>query len=41
MSKFNKIKKIVDIPIKTGKTTPNAVVVEANLKAGDKIVIPH
>ena len=39
--KVQQDKKIVDIPIKTGKTTPNAVVVEANLKAGDKIVIPH
>lgn len=39
--KVQQDKKIVEVPVKTGKTTPNAVVIEANLKSGDKIVVAH
>lgn len=39
--KMQQNKKVVDVPVKTGKTTPNAVVIEANLKSGDKIVVAH
>lgn len=39
--KVQKDKNTIDLPVKTGKTTPNAVVIEANLKAGEKIVLPH
>jgi HlyD family secretion protein len=37
--KVQKNKKIQDVLVKTGQTTENAVVIEANLKAGDNIVI--
>jgi HlyD family secretion protein len=33
--------KLSDVLVKTGKTTPNAVVILAGLKAGDKIAITH
>lgn len=32
--------KLMDAPVKTGKTTPEAVAVLAGLKAGDRIVVP-
>lgn len=33
--------KIIEVPVKTGATTEDAVVIESPLKAGDKIVVPH
>jgi hypothetical protein len=33
--------KIIELPVKTGLTTEDAVVIESPLKAGDKIVVPH
>lgn len=32
---------LVEVPVKVGKTTPTAVVIEANLRKGEKIVVPH
>ncbi len=33
--------KIIEVPVRTGSTTEDAVVIESPLKAGDKIVVPH
>lgn len=33
--------KIIEVPVRTGSTTENEVVIESPLKAGDKIVVPH
>jgi HlyD family secretion protein len=33
--------KIIEIPVKTGLTTENEIVIESPLKAGDKIVVSH
>lgn len=33
--------KIIEIPVKTGATTEDAVVIESPLKAGDKVVATH
>lgn len=37
--KVRKDKKTIALPVKTGQTTANAVVIESNLKAGDKVVV--
>ncbi len=33
--------KIIEVPVQTGSTTEDAIVIESPLKAGDKIVVPH
>jgi len=39
--KDEKTGKIHEIPVKTGQTTQDSVVIESNLAPGEKIVIPH
>lgn len=39
--KVKKNHKIEDVLVRTGQTTENAVVIEANLNVGDNVVLPH
>jgi HlyD family secretion protein len=39
--KLKKNSEIVEVPVKTGRTALNLVIIEANLQAGDQVVLPN